>query len=159
MHLAASEGHLEVVKLLVDEHGADPSPCDRWQGTPLDDAIRQGHEEVCAVMLASRCIDVCTLFRLWAVCSGAWFMRAAAVQHLRYAQVSKFLVDKGAKRSQRVLDAANAKLVEAAAAGDVASVQRAIAEGAEVSRGDYDLRTVCCSSTSPPLAAHSVTCR
>ena len=32
MHLAASEGHLEVVKLLVDQHGADVSPVDRWEG-------------------------------------------------------------------------------------------------------------------------------
>ena len=43
MHLAASEGLLDVVKYLVDEAGANPSPVDRWGGTPLDDAIRSEH--------------------------------------------------------------------------------------------------------------------
>ena len=57
-------------------------------------------------------------------------------------QVAKFLVDKGATRGQRVLDAANSQLVEAAAAGDVTSVRISIADGAEVDQGDYDLRTV-----------------
>ena len=69
-------------------------------------------------------------------------MPAPVVFEIGVAQVAKFLVDKGAKRSQRVLDAANAKLVEAAAAGDVASARRAIADGAQVDHGDYDLRTV-----------------
>jgi ankyrin repeat protein len=44
-HLAASEGLLEVVKVLVNELGADPSPCDRWGNTPLDDALRSRHHE------------------------------------------------------------------------------------------------------------------
>jgi len=40
LHIAASEGNLEVVMYLINEAGADPSPVDRWGGTPLDDAIR-----------------------------------------------------------------------------------------------------------------------
>jgi hyperpolarization activated cyclic nucleotide-gated potassium channel 4 len=51
IHLAASQGHLEAVTLLIDEAGADPSPVDRWGGTPLDDAIRSGHGEVVAFLL------------------------------------------------------------------------------------------------------------
>ena len=50
MHLAASEGILEVVQYLIDEVGANPSPVDRWGGTPLDDAIRSGHSEVVAYL-------------------------------------------------------------------------------------------------------------
>ena len=46
IHLAASEGKLEVVKFLVDEASIDPSPEDRWGGTPLDDAKRQNHTAV-----------------------------------------------------------------------------------------------------------------
>ena len=46
MHLAASEGLLEMVKYLIDEAGADPSPVDRWGGTPLDDAVRHNHFRV-----------------------------------------------------------------------------------------------------------------
>jgi len=44
MHLAASENQIAVVRFLVDECGVDPSPEDRWGGTPLDDASRSGHE-------------------------------------------------------------------------------------------------------------------
>jgi len=44
MHLAASENRIDVVRFLVDECGVDPSPEDRWGGTPLDDASRSGHE-------------------------------------------------------------------------------------------------------------------
>eukprot|EP00966_Prymnesium_polylepis_P040287 934842-Prymnesium_polylepis.1 len=45
IHLAASEGHLQTVHFLVEELGAEVSPFDRWGGTPLDDAMRHGHEE------------------------------------------------------------------------------------------------------------------
>ena len=52
MHLAASEGMMEVIVALVDELGAGHSPVDRWGGTPLDDALRQGHSEVAMYLLA-----------------------------------------------------------------------------------------------------------
>ena len=32
LHLAASEGLLEVVKFLIEECSADPNPLDRWNG-------------------------------------------------------------------------------------------------------------------------------
>ena len=44
IHLAASEGRLEAVQVLVEELDVDVSPADRWGGTPLDDATRHGHE-------------------------------------------------------------------------------------------------------------------
>jgi len=40
IHIAASEGQLEVVRFLVDEAGADHSVADRWGYTPLADANR-----------------------------------------------------------------------------------------------------------------------
>ena len=46
-HLAASEGHLAALKCLIEEFGADSSPLDRWHHTPLDDARRHAHEDVC----------------------------------------------------------------------------------------------------------------
>jgi ankyrin repeat protein len=46
IHLAASEGLLPVVQLLVDELGANHSPRDRWGNTPLNDAVRHRHSEV-----------------------------------------------------------------------------------------------------------------
>ena len=51
IHLAASEGMLEVVQVLVKELGANCSPRDRWGHTPLDDAIRAKHSEVAKFLL------------------------------------------------------------------------------------------------------------
>jgi len=46
MHLAASEGKLEVAKVMAEDFGANLNPVDRWGNTPLDDAIRQHHTNV-----------------------------------------------------------------------------------------------------------------
>ncbi len=47
LHLAASNGHLKFVKYLFAMcENLDVNCCDRWGGTPLDDAIREGHLSV-----------------------------------------------------------------------------------------------------------------
>jgi len=47
LHLAASNGHLDVVQYLVETGGAcSVNPIDRWRGTPMDDALREGHVEL-----------------------------------------------------------------------------------------------------------------
>ena len=46
LHIAASEGRVNIVQLLVTGLQANPSPEDRWGGTPLQDALRtetEGH--------------------------------------------------------------------------------------------------------------------
>jgi hypothetical protein len=51
--LAAAEGKMEVVQYLVDyyKQGAlNISPLDRWGGTPLQDALRGGHQEIAAFL-------------------------------------------------------------------------------------------------------------
>jgi hypothetical protein len=45
LHVAASEGHMDVCKLLV-EKGAKVNRSDRWGGSPLDDAHRHRHQEI-----------------------------------------------------------------------------------------------------------------
>ena len=53
LHLAASEGHLPLVKYIVEyfvRRGAKLEPRDRWGATPLDDAEREGHEKVAAIL-------------------------------------------------------------------------------------------------------------
>ena len=45
LHLAASNGRLECVELLIEAR-AELSPLDRWNGTPYDDAVRHSHPDV-----------------------------------------------------------------------------------------------------------------
>ena len=44
--LAASEGHLKIVKYLCEQHGASINVYDRFQHSPLDDAVSHGHSMV-----------------------------------------------------------------------------------------------------------------
>lgn len=48
LHLAACEGLLPAVDVLLSELQANPNVCDRWGNTPLDDAKRSGHDAVVA---------------------------------------------------------------------------------------------------------------
>ena len=43
LHVASSEGRADVVKYLL-AHDARPNRSDRWGGSPLDDALRRGHQ-------------------------------------------------------------------------------------------------------------------
>eukprot|EP00966_Prymnesium_polylepis_P212319 4918490-Prymnesium_polylepis.1 len=49
LHLAASTGNMPIAKFLIDR-GANVNARDRWGGTPLRDAVREGHKDV-ALML------------------------------------------------------------------------------------------------------------
>ncbi|KAL7462679.1 hypothetical protein ACHAXS_003053 [Conticribra weissflogii] len=49
LHLAAGEGHVDVVEFLC-RHGADVNARDRWGGKPLDDALQKGNERVADVL-------------------------------------------------------------------------------------------------------------
>jgi glutaminase len=45
LHIAASEGHFQLVKLLIQAK-CNPTSKDRWKNTPIDDAKRNGHYEI-----------------------------------------------------------------------------------------------------------------
>ena len=51
LHLAASEGHLDVVKFLVSR-GVRINVTDRWNNTPLSDAKREKHDSIAHYLLA-----------------------------------------------------------------------------------------------------------
>ena len=47
LHLAASNGHFNVVKYLIEQGGENYiNNTDRWNGTPYDDAVREGYYEM-----------------------------------------------------------------------------------------------------------------
>ena len=46
LHLACCENKLEIVKFLIENCGCDINVKDRWGNTPLDDAIREGHNNI-----------------------------------------------------------------------------------------------------------------
>jgi hypothetical protein len=46
LHVAASEGHLDICKFLVEEKHIRINRSDRWGGSPLDDAHRHRQEDV-----------------------------------------------------------------------------------------------------------------
>jgi len=46
LHVAASEGHLELVEFLLEKCQINPAPKDRWLRTPLDDSRDFGHPDV-----------------------------------------------------------------------------------------------------------------
>uniref|UniRef100_A0A0C3STI2 Uncharacterized protein n=1 Tax=Guillardia theta (strain CCMP2712) TaxID=905079 RepID=A0A0C3STI2_GUITC len=51
LHVASAEGHEKIVEFLL-AHKADPSPHDRWKGTPLQDALLNGHSLVATLLKA-----------------------------------------------------------------------------------------------------------
>ena len=52
LHLAASEGHLEVIEYLFVSGLRNINPIDRWDNTPLDDAERGNFELVVAFLVS-----------------------------------------------------------------------------------------------------------
>uniref|UniRef100_A0A8C6LQZ0 glutaminase n=1 Tax=Nothobranchius furzeri TaxID=105023 RepID=A0A8C6LQZ0_NOTFU len=50
LHIAAAEGHTDVVKFLTETCKANPFVQDRWGNLPVDDAIQFGHEDVVKVL-------------------------------------------------------------------------------------------------------------
>ncbi|WAR31040.1 GLSK-like protein [Mya arenaria] len=50
LHLAAAEGHLTIVKFLLEKCDVSPFLEDRWKCTPFDDAKKFGHTETAEIL-------------------------------------------------------------------------------------------------------------
>ncbi|KAF2353219.1 Glutaminase, partial [Trinorchestia longiramus] len=82
LHVAASEGHIELVEFLLEKCQVNPAPKDRWRRTPLDDARNFGHphvEQLLVKCYKQRGIDVPPR-RASTVNSGVEIIKKAAAQ-------------------------------------------------------------------------------
>ena len=70
LHIAASEGSLEVVKILIDA-GSGVNAVDRWKSTPLHEALQNSHDEV-AEYIRSKGGTVVNEERAFRFCSYAF---------------------------------------------------------------------------------------
>ncbi|XP_063255956.1 glutaminase kidney isoform, mitochondrial isoform X1 [Prinia subflava] len=50
LHVAAAEGHVDVVKFLLEACKVNPFPKDRWNNTPMDEALHFGHHDVFKIL-------------------------------------------------------------------------------------------------------------
>ncbi|KAM9409520.1 glutaminase 2b [Pholidichthys leucotaenia] len=50
LHIAAAEGHMDVIKFLTETCKVNPFVEDRWGNLPIDDALQFGHDEVVKVL-------------------------------------------------------------------------------------------------------------
>ncbi|XP_069019898.1 glutaminase a isoform X1 [Embiotoca jacksoni] len=50
LHVAAAEGHAEVVRFLLEACKVNSVPKDRWGNTPMDEAVHFGHHDIVTIL-------------------------------------------------------------------------------------------------------------
>ena len=114
LHLAAAEGHLEVVQFLL-KSGVDVNSPDRWGGHPLDDAINHQQDEVIQLLKEQGAIE-------------------GSAKHVSSEGQTEYGSGYGDQTTV-------AELLWSAADGSVLGVRRLVASGVPVDAMDYDGRT------------------
>ncbi len=126
MHLAAAEGRRSVVEYFI-EQGVEINQRDRWNGTPLDDAYMNSHEDIKELLEKN----------------GA--VRGRVDDNFAWLADS---VDQGAEHatdsnpsSPQAESGSIIELIWAASKGSLEPIQRLIARGVSWTGADYDGRT------------------
>ncbi|MCB9749562.1 MAG: glutaminase A [Myxococcales bacterium] len=114
LHLAAAEGHADVVAALLDA-GVNPTK-DRWGGTPLDDAEKGEHAAVVALLKEHG-------------------VRVGPAEHVADDTAPAPEPADHGDQNQVI------QLLWAAASGDITGLQRMVALGVPLHAADYDGRT------------------
>jgi Protein tyrosine and serine/threonine kinase/Ankyrin repeats (3 copies) len=135
LHIACAEGQSRVVDLLL-ESGSDFNLKDRWGGTPLTDARRNGHDGVVARLLvagAALDLDVKVSNRVTSddllsssILEGSAYGGGSELAGARIPQMRRHL-----------------ELMLAVFAGNVDGCRALLARGYSVNASDYDGRTPC----------------
>jgi glutaminase len=115
MHLAAAEGHLEVVRFLLDNE-ISANHHDRWGGTPLDDAELGNHTDVIELLK----------------------QHGAEPGNTQHDESESIATEQAAQYGDT--DAV-VELLWAAAENDIDNLRRCLAKGIPASAADYDGRT------------------
>ena len=139
LHLAASEGHEEALRVLMDsipssaDRNAILSALDRWGGTPLDDAITGGHQT---------CVD---LLRAADAQPGTNNVHASGAVFMSDTDGGSTggSTDGSSDGSEVVVSAEAPRMLFAAAENDVDELIKLSASGEDLTHGDYDKRTAC----------------
>eukprot|EP00741_Cyanophora_paradoxa_P006666 tig00001030_g6447.t1 len=167
LHAAATEGLLEVVHLLLEE-GAAVNAVDRWNQTPVTEAIRMEHHQVLSALRAKGGVTYAELKAgPSAVATAAGQLGAAAPRARRgsvgYHDSAVFSPPRGgrhrlasisseatgateaaelAEAAQSAADtSAGEALCKAAFKGDIRRLRELIRRGYDPKSGDYDRRT------------------
>jgi Ankyrin repeats (3 copies) len=142
LHIAAAEGHVECVKMLL-KHGARVLSQDRWGGSSIDDAKQGGHREIVALLLAARDnpgqeLPSSSMMTLPIVALGQDNAELAEPRPELTASSAGSL-DEVARRRSRMR--VSFELMFAVHDHDIEAVRKFVSGNADVNGTDYDLRS------------------